>query len=202
MTDLRSQIRTWLRQQPDWLQEAAELVLTSGDVPGPQVQDLVERLKSPGGQGGSSHRKATFDGLNPPSVSSSAPRILEIGDVSGIENLGPRTPLSFGSGNLCVIYGHNGSGGQSGYTRLLKRASGHRSAATLRPNVFQPLPAIRQATIKYDIAGVTKEVQWPADGSPIDDLRVVDIFDGQVALSLLFDRGNRGLVHATIGRPL
>lgn len=182
MADLRQQVRAWLHAQPDWLQHAAEIVLSSGDVTEPEVQALVERLKSPEGQRTSSHR--TFDGLNPTPVPVSALRLLEIGEVRGIENLGPRTPLSFGNGNLCVIYGHNGSG-KSGYTRLLKRVSGHTGSAALRPNVFQTVPPNRQAAIKYEIAGSVKQVQWPADAPPIDDLRAVDIFDGQVASSYL-----------------
>lgn len=182
MTDLRSQIRAWLREQRDWLQQAAELVLKSGSISGSDIQVLSDRLKSPEGRQVTKHR--TFDGLNPSPVSASDIRLIEIGDISGIENLRPRIPLSFGSGNLCVIYGHNGSG-KSGYTRLLKRASGHPSSAALRPNVFLQVPQHRQASIEYAIGGAAKKVQWLADDAPIDDLRAIDIFDGHVASSYL-----------------
>ena len=182
MPDIQQEIRDWLHQQPDWLQRAAEILLSTGSASDTDIQNLAEGLKTPEGQQATSHR--TFDGLAPTPSPASELRLLEIGDISGIENLGPRSPLVFGTGNLCVIYGHNGSG-KSGYTRLLKRACGKQRARELKHNVFQPPPAVRKCRIGYQVAGVAQHVEWPANGAPIDAIRAVDIFDADAAVTYL-----------------
>jgi energy-coupling factor transporter ATP-binding protein EcfA2 len=180
--DIQQEIRDWLHQQPDWLQHAAEILLVSGSASTTDIKNLAGRLKTPAGQQATSHR--TFLGLAPTPSPASELRLLEVRDICGIDNLGPRNPLGFGTGNLCVIYGHNGSG-KSGYTRLLKKACGKPRARQLKHNVFQPPPAERRCTITYKVSGATVNVEWPADGAPIDDIRAVDIFDADVAESYL-----------------
>lgn len=182
MPDLQQEIRDWLHQQPDWLQQAAEVLLSSGHPSDTDIQNLVDRLKTADGQLVTSHR--TFDGLAPAPSPASELRLLEIGDISGIENLGPRSPLGFGTGNLCVIYGHNGSG-KSGYTRLLKKACGKPRAKELKHNVFKSPPAVRKCRIGYQLAGVAHDIEWQANGAPIDDIRAVDIFDADASVAYL-----------------
>lgn len=182
MPDIQKDIRNWLFTQPDWLQQAAEILLSSGNVSDADIQHLIERLKTPEGQQVTTHR--AFNELTPTSTPTSELRLLSIGDINGIENLGPREPLTFGPGNLCVVYGHNGSG-KSGYTRLLKRVCGKPRAVELKSNVFQPSPAIRKCTISYQKTGITQNIEWPANSAPVEDLRPVDIFDTDVALSYL-----------------
>lgn len=178
MPDIHQEIRGWLHQQPDWLQQAAETILSVGKLSDGALQNLVERLKTAEGQQVTSHR--TFAALAPTPTPAVELRLLDIGEISGIENLGPRNPLGFGAGNLCVIYGHNGSG-KSGYTRLLKRACGKPRAKELKHNVFQAPPAVRKCSIGYAIAGDTRRVEWDANGTPIEDIRAVDIFDTDAA---------------------
>ena len=182
MPDIQQEIVDWLHEQPDWLQQAAEGLLSSGGASDADIQVLADLLKTPEGQGVTSHR--AFEGLAPTRSPSSELRLLEIGEISGIENLGPRIPLGFGTANLCVIYGHNGSG-KSGYTRLLKRLCGKPRAEALRHNVFKSLPPERKCGIGYQVAGVTKQVEWQADGPSLDDLRAVDIFDASTAAAYL-----------------
>lgn len=182
MPDIQQEIRDWLHAQPDWLQQAAEMLLTKGSVAEADIESLVERLKTPEGRQVTSHRN--FDGLSPAPAPATELRLLEIGDISGIESLGPRTPLALGTGNLCVIYGPNGSG-KSGYTRLLKKACGKPRATELKPNVFQPLPADRRCRISFRVAGVVQNVDWPANGAPVDHIRAVDFFDSDAAMSYL-----------------
>lgn len=182
MPDIQQEIRDWLHQQPDWLQQAAEMLLSSGHLSDTEIQNLVERLKTADGQQVTSHR--TFAGLASAPSPASELRLLQIGDISGIENLGPRSPLDFGAGNLCVIYGHNGSG-KSGYTRLLKRACGKPRAKELKHNVFQPPPTVRKCSIGYQMSGVVRHVEWQANGAPVDDIRTVDIFDADTAVIYL-----------------
>lgn len=182
MPDIHQTICDWLHEQPDWIQQAAETLLSSGEVSDTEVQNLVARLKTAEGQQVTLHR--TFDGLAPTPSSASDLRLLEISAISGIENLEPRSPLGFGTGNLCVIYGHNGLG-KSGYTRLLKKACGKPRAKALKPNVFQPPPAVCRCRLSYQVAGVVRHVDWPANGAPVDDIRAVDIFDADAAVVYL-----------------
>jgi energy-coupling factor transporter ATP-binding protein EcfA2 len=182
MPDIQQEIRDWLHQQPDWLQQTAEILLSSGHPSDTDIENLVERLKTADGQQVTSYR--TFDELAPPPSPATELRLLEVGHISGIENLGPRNPLGFGLGNLCVIYGHNGSG-KSGYTRLLKKACGKPRAKELKHNVFTSPPSARKCRIGYQLAGASHQVEWPANGAPIDAIRAVDIFDADAAVTYL-----------------
>lgn len=183
MIDIQQDIRNWLHQQSDWLQQGAEILLSSGEVSDEDIRKLSEMLKTLDGQKVTSHR--AFDRLAPVSFSSAEIRLLEIGAISGIEKLTSHKPLSFGEGNLCVIYGNNGSG-KSGYTRLLKKACGKPRAKDLKPNVFKPMPSVRKCTICYQVAGKDMPpAEWRTDEKPIDVLRAVDIFDDDAAVGYL-----------------
>lgn len=182
MPDVQQEIRDWLHGQQDWLQQAAETLLSDGNVSDAQLNELVAYIKTPEGQKVTDQRK--FEELATPVSATGELRLTEIGHISGIENLAPRRPLNFGDGNLCVIYGHNGSG-KSGYTRLLKKVCGKPRAAELKPNVFGAPPADRRCKVGYSVNGVGNEIDWPANSAPIDDIRSVDIFDADVATTYL-----------------
>ncbi|WP_024329387.1 AAA family ATPase [Thioalkalivibrio sp. ALR17-21] len=178
MTDVTQEIVDWLRARPDWLQDAAERLLASGNLGDGDIQEIAQYLKTEDGRRVSTHR--TFDGLGGGNASADELRLVSIGDIQGIENLAPRVPISFGQGNLVVVYGHNGSG-KSGYTRILKRACGHPRAVELKPNIFQQPPPSQQCNITYSVAGREQTVAWSADGTCVDTLRTVDIFDSEAA---------------------
>lgn len=178
MTDLREEIIRWLHGQQDWLQDAAERLLAVGSLSEADIKALAGRVKTAEGQKITTNR--TFDSLAGVNGAAADLRLVEIGDISGIENLEPRKPLGFGSGNLAVIYGGNGSG-KSGYTRILKRACGHPRAVELKPNVFQDYPPSRQCKITYSLAGVEYVANWQAEGDAMEDLRSIDVFDSDVA---------------------
>ncbi len=182
MPEIHQEVRDWLHKQPDWIQQAAELLLFAGAASDEDIQSLVLLLKVPDEHEKAPHR--TFNGLERTPTLAGELRLLEIGDIRGIENLGPRTPLRFGTGNLCVIYGPNGSG-KSGYTRLLRKVCGKSRPKELKPNVFQPAPLVRKCTIGYQLSGAPQYVEWQAAAPPLDDLRSVDIFDADTALNYL-----------------
>lgn len=178
MPAIQDEIREWLLTQQDWLQEAADRLMKKGELAPADLNDVCTILKTQAGQAISKHR--TFDSLaDAPNVGSKL-RLVGIGEVLGIENLVPRQPLTFGNGNLTVIYGHNGSG-KSSYTRILKKASGKPRATALKPNVFQAAPAQRKCQITYQLGDQSITAEWHADASPIDAIRAVDIFDSDEA---------------------
>ena len=178
MSNVQEDILEWLHQRPDWLQLAAEQLLSSGHRAEVDIQAITDCLKTPDGQQVTTNR--TFDALTQAPDPAAELRLAEIGDITGIENLAPRRPLNFGTGNLAVVYGHNGSG-KSGYTRILKRLCGKPRASDLKPNVYEAPPANRQCRVDYKLAGAVKSVVWQPDGAPVDDLRAVDVFDAHEA---------------------
>ncbi|MGZ8252953.1 MAG: hypothetical protein ACXW1P_10365, partial [Methylophilaceae bacterium] len=178
MPAIQDEIREWLLTQQDWLQEATDRLLNQGVLTDTDLQLVCALLKTPAGQVVTKHR--AFDSLvNAPDIDSEL-RLVSIGEVVGIENLAPRQPLTFGNGNLIVIYGHNGSG-KSSYTRILKKSSGKPRAITLKSNVFQAAPAERKCQITYQFGNQPTTTEWHVDAAPIDEIRAVDIFDSEEA---------------------
>jgi len=91
--DAHAQVRTWLLEQSDWLQEAADRLLKHGNLTQNDIPQIASLLKTPAGQAISKHR--TFDELTH-EPAGSVLRLQSIADVTGIESLGPRAPLDFG----------------------------------------------------------------------------------------------------------
>lgn len=171
------EIKEWLLTQADWLQEAAIRILQKSTLSENDYQELCALIKMPEGRLITKHRN--YDELIVSQLKSEL-RLKAIKDVVGIENLAPKAPLTFGIGNLSVIYGHNGSG-KSSYTRILKKASGVSRAQNLKPNVFLPPPDLSHCKFVIDIDGSEQEIKWHANESFLDDLLSIDIFDSEEA---------------------
>ena len=178
MTAVRDEINTWLLGQQDWLQEAADKLLVQGNLSEADVFAICGLLKTSHGQRVSKGR--SFDTLTLAPMVAQELRLTAVSSVFGIENLAPTEPLLFGTGNLVVIYGHNGSG-KSSYTRILKKACGKPRATLLKSNVFQAAPASRKCTISFQHGAGSESAEWPANGAPIDAIRAIDIFDSEEA---------------------
>lgn len=178
MKAVQDEIKTWLLNQQDWLQEAAEKLLAQGQLSEADDQAVCNLLKTPQGQKVSKHH--AFDALSLAPAVAGELRLSSISAVVGIENLVPRDPLLFGAGNLVVIYGHNGSG-KSSYTRILKKASGKPRATLLKSNVFQVAPVERKCTICFQQGEKADSIEWLANGAPVDAIRAIDIFDSDEA---------------------
>ncbi len=176
--DVQAEIRTWLLKQNDWLQEAADRLLKNGELSPADIAALVAILKTPAGQKPTKHR-GFVELTNNPKVGDEL-RLVRIAEVVGIENLEPRAPLEFGSANLTVIYGHNGSG-KSSYTRILKKVSGKPRAVDLKTNVFKAAPAHSKCHITTQLNGVESLHEWSVGGDAVDTLRGIDIFDSDEA---------------------
>lgn len=178
MKSTSDDIRQWLHKQQDWLQDASERLLKKGSLSSADVNDLVARLKTADGQKITGHR--TFDSLMQPSTAGLDLRLKSISALTGIEGLAPRSPLTFGSTNLTVVYGHNGSG-KSSYARLLKKVTGKPRALDLKPDVFQAVSVQGKCQFTYELNGVEVSTEWLSNAAPVAALRAVDIFDADEA---------------------
>ncbi|MEI6639672.1 MAG: AAA family ATPase [Chlorobium sp.] len=169
--------KTWLNLQHPWLQEAAYRILSNGRITDQDIAGFVSWIKTPPVEtNNTTQAPRTYPDFGVGLASTNQLSLESLGDIIGIDNLAPRNPLSFGSGNLTVIYGNNGSG-KSGYARILKKACGKAGAAELKPNVYKPIPVQRQCTITLNINQVNTSYDWLANADPIPELSTVDIYD-------------------------
>ena len=108
MKEVQGEVKVWLLSQQDWLQEAADRLLSSDKLQEEDIKAVTELLKTADGRKLSKQR--AFASLTQAPAASGELRLMCLSEVQGIENLSPKSPLDFGKGNLVVVYGHNGSG--------------------------------------------------------------------------------------------
>ena len=114
----------WLASRPKWLQTAARNLLDNQRMPDEKEVSILAKLCADEANGIAG---LAFASIQPGSLSTSAPRpalrIAGLLDVQGVSAIKSGTALSFGSANITVVYGPNGSG-KTGFSRLLKQACG------------------------------------------------------------------------------
>ncbi len=170
--------KDWLNSLHPWLQEAAFRILTNKTLSYADYSDLVALIKTPLKLDPAKPREYPSTSSSP--STSNAVRLQAISEIKGIDNLNPKVPLTFGSSNLTVLYGNNGTG-KSGYTRILKRACGKPGAVELKPNIYKAAPAAADRSIKisYSVNGTAQSVAWNPSTPAINDLICIDIFDAK-----------------------
>lgn len=169
------ELKTWFKERPKWLQEAAYLLLTKGRLEAENVETFLEKcLQEVDSENTAAAPSFPTDAFH--AQSSSSLHLCTIGNVKGINALAPRYPLDFGTDNMAVVYGGNGSG-KSGYVRILKHVCGARNPGTLHSNVFAEEETVQSADITYRIDYQEREISWSASQGVHVDLRSVDIFD-------------------------
>ncbi|WP_336936236.1 hypothetical protein [Acinetobacter beijerinckii] len=146
MSNLSNDIKQWLYKQENWLQEAAERLLKTEELLQQDIVDLINLIKLP--QTKKPYPQRAFSELSLTNSLNNELRLKSIGKISGIENLAPRQPLSFGNDNLVVIFGHNGSG-KSSYSKIIKNLSGKPRAGTIKSNVFLDPPVSQNCEVIY-----------------------------------------------------
>ncbi|MEQ9449191.1 MAG: hypothetical protein RLN70_09850, partial [Rhodospirillaceae bacterium] len=168
-------LNAWFAGRPNWLQEAANLLLKKGRLTGEDVDALYNKcLRDVDSEGATAVAAFSTDAFN--ARSASALHLRSIGNVKAVNALAPRSPLDFGPDNVAVVYGGNGSG-KSGYVRILKHLCGARNLGTLHPNVFAADVDPQSADITFKINGQDRQVSWSTNDGVHADLRPVDIFD-------------------------
>lgn len=172
-TEMNTEIIYWLQQQHPWLQEAARRLAANYRLSERDIHELSLIIKDSGIAAPATPLIEVSSGA----VATAAElRLISIGPVRGIDALCTRSPLSFGSENLTVVYGHNGSG-KSGYTRILSKACGKPHGRNLRSNVFASSPTSQTCTIGYSSGETNHEIEWTPGSPLIEALSIVDVFD-------------------------
>lgn len=162
----------WLSEQHPWLQIAANRLVCNGTLSDQDIVEITTFLKDPTL---AIEAQLAVAPAATPATGAGEVRLLSLGPVEGIDALAPRAPLNFGTTNLVVVYGLNGSG-KSGYTRIICKACGKPTAGNLRSDVFAATPARQTCKIKFSVGPEVTEVDW-SPGSPIAALAAVDVFD-------------------------
>ncbi|MDY0282671.1 MAG: hypothetical protein RBR35_19220, partial [Salinivirgaceae bacterium] len=169
---MNPELITWLNRQDPWLRAAADRLLHNSEISDADIAEFVKIIKDPDQT--KTVRQPDEAGASA-TASIASLRLLSLGPVEGIDALNPSSPLNFGNGNLCVVYGNNGSG-KSGYTRIISSICGKPYAGKLRGNIFET-PACRQACkVRYSVGGVESVIEWTPT-TPIEPLALLDIFD-------------------------
>ncbi len=179
--EIKKMIVEWLHTQQCWVQKAAEKILKNEVIDDKVLDELIENLKC--SDGIKTGKLVDFSFFSSTVAEGVDLKIESIGEIYGIDDLAPKTPLVFGE-SLSVIYGNNGSG-KSGYTRILKKICGKPDSLFLISNVFKAPPPHQKCTISINVDNKTDKHEWMANSEPISILQGVDIFDSLTGGSYL-----------------
>lgn len=169
-------ITDWLIMRPKWLQAAAKHYITFGEFDDTSIGRYAilcqQEADNEFPEIDYHFSDNTFNTKDHEII-----RLNSISDIAGVNKLAPKKPLDFGSSNISIIYGNNGSG-KSGYVRLLKHICGSRDCTRglLHKNVFSAEDATPKATVKYYSGKNPVVFNWSGEHI-CEDLSSVDIFD-------------------------
>jgi energy-coupling factor transporter ATP-binding protein EcfA2 len=175
----------WLGERHKWLQTAAHRLIDSKAHP--TESELAELGSLCLGEA-SGHEALPFAAVVPGSIVKAATRptlhINGLHEVRGVNKIKDRATLTFGKGNLTVVYGANGSG-KTGFARVLKQACGSRTKEDIHPNVFEKMSPACEAKISVSIDKASHDLDWSLNGGPLQLLRHVHVFDSKAAANYL-----------------
>ncbi|SMO93285.1 AAA family ATPase [Fodinibius sediminis] len=170
-----SELVRWFEERNEWVKYAVNAVQEKEKLEEAEYSELVKlcikEAKKELDEEDIYDVDISFDGTSENEV-----KIRSLKNVEGINALSPKNPLKFGDGNLCIIYGQNGSG-KSGYVRILKHICGARHPGKLLPNVFEDSQEEQKCDVDYEANGNDKTINWTRDDGHIDELSTVDIYD-------------------------
>ena len=174
MSDVSESLSKWFSKRPQWLQNAATLLLNQAELTAKDLSDLATICQQEA-DGKLPKTSCSFPTSAFSQGAAGALRLCSISDIEGVNALAPKKPLKFGKGNITVVYGSNGSG-KSGYVRLLKHVCGARNLGALHRNVYKPASTVQKANIAFEQDGIAKNHRWSGQGT-CNDLSSIDIFD-------------------------
>ena len=179
--DPRNSLARWANTGDEWIRRIVRQVLSSSDQLSESEQALTYQLLLEE-KGINDRTLATEPPLASPAQHLAQPEpfhLTRISNVRGVNALVEGEHIDFGPG-LTLLYGENGMG-KTGYSRILKRMAGSRSAEDILANVNlegDPLPP--SADIDYRLGGTAFSHQWNgAQAQP--PFNLMSIFDNPSA---------------------
>ena len=173
---ISNEINDWLKERPKWIQSAADYYIKFGVFDDESIDRFATLcLEEADNKLSDIHYEFPNNAF---ATDEHEPiRLNSIGNITGVNMLSPQKPLSFGSSNIAIVYGNNGSG-KSGYVRLLKHICGTRecSRGNLHNNVFTADPIKQTANISYTVGQSCLDFVWNGEELS-EDLSAVEIFD-------------------------
>ena len=159
--DPRSFLAQWANKSDEWIRRIVRQVLESSSPLSESERALIYQLFL---------QEKAFDErtlpVESPIVNPSQPLsqpdplyLTRISKVRGVNALVEGQQIDFGHG-LTLLFGENGAG-KTGYTRILKRMAGSRSAEDILPDVnLEDDPPPLSADIDYCLGGTGLSIQW------------------------------------------
>ncbi len=168
-----SQLATWFKDRPKWLQDAAYRATTAGAVKKIDLDELLAICLAETLGTQPAFNAVSAESFNAKEVLLPL-RLESISKVQGVNALAAKKPLAFGETPICIVYGLNGAG-KSGYVRLLKHACGAKNPGELLPNVFEAGGTVPSAEFVFREDTATQTVSWT--GKAISSLQGTDVYD-------------------------
>ncbi len=172
----------WFADRPKWMQTAAARLATTRQIPSAEeIRGLADLCVAE-----ANGAPATFEimpqGIFGAVAGTEAFKLCKIDKVIGVNAIRDNAYLDFGTADLSVVFGMNGSG-KSGYARLLKHACGARHKEDLLPNVFNAAKPGASCEVTVVTGADSKTFQWNAEPDGLRPLRAIHIFDTVAAES-------------------
>lgn len=170
----------WFESRQEWLRDAARRLIERSELTADEIIELRDLCLKENNVKVKGREDLNAEPLTRTALTMSDTRnalhLNSMANVKGIDALSPKQPLTFGQGQLSIVYGPNGTG-KSGYIRILKQACGVRDARELFGNVFKAPPKEQTCDITYSLDGVDKQITWSPEDGPNDDLKTCALYD-------------------------
>ena len=185
--DMFSDLFDWLSKQPRWLKHAAVDLLAGKAIGTVEIVALAKlTLSEVAGALAEPESPLSLSSLG--NHSGGSVSLVSMSDVSGVGQLKPRNPLKFGTENIVVVFGSNGSG-KSSYVRILKHACGARQKGEIHANVFNGTKEQQACSITFHTESGEQTTPWNTSTGVVPELSTIDIFDTLCGHSYLASEG-------------
>lgn len=178
----RDAFAEWFADRPKWIQTAAARLATTRQMPSPEEVRNLSDLCVAEANGVAAAFETMPHGIFGAAAGTDAFKLRKLDKVVGVNAIRENAHLDFGTGDLSVVFGMNGSG-KSGYARLLKHACGARHKSDLLPNVFNATKPTPSCEITIASGTDTKTFEWKAEPDGLRPLRSIHVFDTTTAES-------------------
>ena len=178
----------WLGERHKWLQTAAQKLVESRALPTEAEITELSKLCLAEATGVGIH---PFTVVAPGSIVQAAKRpmlrLSGLSEVRGVNKIKDNASLTFGQGNLAVIYGANGSG-KTGFSRVIKQACGSRSREDIHSNVFSKNNPEPEAKLSIFLDEIQSDIPWSLKGGALQQLQHVHVFDSKTAAKYIAEQ--------------